>query len=150
MNTFSALNTFCFINHADTVFIHGNGIYRTASLTWTHQICNGIIRTCLGTFSAFPAERRIDICPVPAHGNSTEITCLLTGLSHTALTVIGYNISGDRTSFTGRRNDLYNVFAVFIPGAFSFCQTDTLANHFTLLIYTTSKLCLWSGNHFKR
>ena len=117
MDTGAALDAFALVDYDDTVLIHGDGVYRTASLTRTGQVCNCVIWTCLGTFAALLTFLRIDIGTVMAHGNGSEVTGILTCLSHTLLAVVGYDVAGNGTSLTGGADNLYNVLRIFSTGA---------------------------------
>ena len=78
MNTVPALNAFALVNLTDTIFIHRHCIHRTASLTWSNQVCNRIVWTGFRTFSAFFTERGVNMCPCPSNINRTESAGLLT------------------------------------------------------------------------
>ena len=113
MDTGAALDAFALIDHNDAVLIHGDGVYRTALLTWAGQICNRVIRTGLRTFAALLAFIGIDIGTVMSHGNSTEITGILACLSHTLLAVVGYDVAGDGAALTCGADNLHNVLRIF-------------------------------------
>ena len=74
----------------------------------------------------------------------------LTGFTHTLLTVICYYISGDRTSFTGGINDLYDISVIFSTRCFTFRKPDPLSDNLSFPVDTTSKCRLRSRNHLIR
>ncbi len=53
VDTFSAADTFLFIDHRDAVLVVRNRVHRAAELTRSLKMCDGIVRTGLCTFSAF-------------------------------------------------------------------------------------------------
>jgi hypothetical protein len=67
MNAGAALDTFLFINLTDAILIICDRIYRTDLLTRPFQMCNGVVRTSLGTFSTLFALYRIDMGSVLSH-----------------------------------------------------------------------------------
>ena len=87
---------------------------------------------------------------VAADRDRTKVTCVLTGFTHTFLTVIGYNESCDRTLLTCRRDDLDDVIALFVTRTFSLRETDSLTDDLSLLVYTAAELCLWTRDQFER
>ena len=149
MNTMSTLNTFLLINHTNAILIERHCIYRTRSLTWTHQISNGVIWTCLRTKSTFFTLTRIDVSTVFSHRDRTKAARLLTGSLHTLTTVICYYITCNGTLLTSRRNNLNHAVTLLITRAFTLCQTHTLADNFPLFINTATKSCFWSRNHLE-
>ena len=87
---------------------------------------------------------------VTANRDRTKVTCVLTGFTHTFLTVIGYNESCDRTLLTCRRDNLNDIVALFVTRTFSFRETDSLTDDLSLLIYAATELCLRARDQFER
>ena len=87
---------------------------------------------------------------VAADRDRTKATCVLTGFTHTFLTVIGYNESCDRTLLTCRRDNLNDIVALFVTRTFSLHETDSLTDDLSLLVYTAAELCLWTRDQFER
>ena len=87
---------------------------------------------------------------VAADRDRTKVTCVLTGFTHTFLTVIGYNESCDRTLLTCRRDDLNDIVALFVTRTFSLRETDSLTDDLSLLVYAAAELCLRARDQFER
>lgn len=133
MNTVPALNAFALINLTNTIFIHRHCIHWTASLTWSNQVCNRIVRTGFRTFSAFFTERGVNMCPCPSNIDRTESAGLLTWLSHALLTVVCDNITGNRTFFTGCPHNLYHQIYLVHPLHFCPLPNEPAAAQFLVL-----------------
>ena len=77
---------------------------------------------------------------VSADGNRLKITGVDTCLTNTVLAVICYDISGNRTIFTGRADYLDDIAIVNGARRFAFRQTDSLPDNLPLFINTAAEL----------
>ena len=152
MDARSTLDAFVLVDHSNTGTIigHRNRIHRAALHARSYQICDRIIRTGFCTLSTLFTFRWINIGLISSHADRSKPTSRLTGFSHTLLTVICYYISGNRTSFTGRINDLYDISVIFSTRCFTFRKPDPLSDNLSFPVDTASKCRLRSRNHLIR
>ena len=147
VDTVTTADTLALINYGNTKIIVCNGIYRTCKLTWTLQMSDSIVRACLGTHTALFTFIGINVGTLLSGTDSTELTCIHTCLTQTILTVVRYNITGNRTVLTCGRNNLYNISIVLRTRSFSLCQTNTLTDNLTFFIDAATELRCWSRYH---
>ena len=108
---------------------------------------DGIVRTCLCTHTTLFTFIGINVGTLLSRADGTELTCIHTSLTKTVLTVVRYNITGNRTVLTCGRNNLNDISIVLRTRSFSLCQTNTLTDDLTLFIDAATELRCWSGYH---
>ena len=137
----TALNTFCFVDLAETVFIIRDGIYRTCLLARTFQMDNRTIWAGFRTHTALFALCRVDVHSVFARMNCAEFTGVQTCLAQTESAVIRYGICRNRAVVAGRLEHLNNVLrSTQRIRVFTDRKTDPSTGDFTLLIDTAAIL----------
>ena len=145
MDAGAALDALIFINLAYAILVVGNRVYRAGLLARALQMCDRVVRAGICALAAFLTLVRINVGAGIPHADSSEITGILAGLSHTFSAVIGYRVRCDRTLLTGCPNDLDHVSGIFTAGrAFALCQADTLTDNLALFINAAAELCLRS------
>ncbi len=150
MDALAAADAFFLINNRNVVLVICNRIYRTCYLARTLHADNRIVRACLCTLAAFPALGRVDIGTVTAHGNRPELAGVHAGLSKTVLAVVCNGVTGNRTSFTGRTDNLNDVSIILRAEIFAFCQAHSLADDFPFLVNTAAELRYRAWNQLFR
>ena len=137
------------IDDAESVFIVGNGIYRTGFFTGTGQVCNRTIGAGGSTHSAFLTLHGIDVGPLVRHGNGSEMAAVLTSFSKTKTAVVRYGIGRDGALFTSGINYLNDVTALSAGiGIFVTGKAYSSAQNFSLLIDTATKDGFGTGGEF--
>ena len=116
MDTMPALDTFAFINGADPVFIVGDRLRRAGLSAGSYKVGDRPVGTGFRTHTALLALAGIDPGAGQADLDSSETAGIITGFSRTESAVIRYRIGGDRTAFTGRRQNLDDVLRSILRG----------------------------------
>ena len=149
MNTMSALHTFILIDPADAILIIGDRSCGTCLLTWPFQMGYGGIGAGSRAFSALLTLCGINMGPVMAYGDRTEIAGGKTRLTYAQTAVIRYRIGRDGTLLAGRPDHLDNIIAL-LPGlrrrTKPLRQTYPLPDNFPFLIDATAILGKGTGD----
>ena len=123
------------------LFVHNDRVSRTCTTARTNELSDSVVRTSLSTLATLFTDRRIDVCTITAHCDSTELTSVLTCFTHTFLTVVCYYETSDRTLFTSCCDNLDLVVAVLACRTFALCETNSLTNDFSLFVYAATEAC---------
>lgn len=142
MDAGATLDTFFLIDHTYTILIVGNRIHWADLLTRALQMGNRIVWACLRTLSALAAFIWVDVRLGISHADRSKRTGVLAGFTHTFTAVIGDCVGRNRALLTGCIDNLYDVVCIAVRRTFTFCQTDSLADNLSLLVYTAAVLCL--------
>ena len=136
----TTLNALVLIDFTNAcLFVHCDSVSRTCTAARTNELSDSVVRTCLSTLSTLFTYRRIDVCTVTAHCDSTELTSVLTCFTHTLLAVVCYYETSDRTLFTSSCDNLDLVIALVICRAFTLSETNSLTNNLSLFVYTATE-----------
>ena len=111
---------------------------------------NGAVRARLRTLAALLTLGRINIGSIVSHSDSSKITRILAGFSHTVPTIVRYHVRGNGTLLTGCIDNLNHIHRISSHRTLSLCQPDSLLDNLSLLVDTAAELSLGPRNHLIR